>query len=79
MTSTKALLSPECASSVHEGAEMHVYVYSLLLLSASIGKKICIEIHDSHLRGLEQTKLLRINGCSCDAVTKYHMCLHIYT
>lgn len=49
MTSTKALLSPECASSVHEGAEMHVYVYSLLFLSASIGKKICIEIHDSYL------------------------------
>lgn len=49
MTSTKALLSLECVSSLHEGAEMHVYVYSLLLLSASIGKRIFIEIHNSYL------------------------------
>lgn len=71
MSSTKVLVSPECAGSLHEGAEMHAYVYSLLLLSASIGKRIFfIEIHDSYFRNLKQAKLLRISGCGCDAVTK---------
>lgn len=51
MASARALVSPECASSLHEVAEMHMSVYRPLLLSGPIVERsFLIEMQGSYFR-----------------------------